>query len=159
MFEFRHCERSEAIQYLEGSWIASLHSRLAMTVKDRYNDGPSSAVNTKMSPKEIVKAWIDAFNRADAHALGRLYAENAINHQVAEGAVEGRAAIEATFEAEFARARMICIPDNLFEIGDWAILEWSDPLGLRGCGFFHIVEDRIARLIAKIGKDDGIIHP
>jgi limonene-1,2-epoxide hydrolase len=97
-----------------------------------------------MSPKEIVKAWIDAFNRADARALGKLYAENAINHQVAEGAVEGRVAITAAFDAEFARARMICIPDNLFEIGDWAILEWSDPLGLRGCGFFHIVDEKIA---------------
>ena len=102
-----------------------------------------SAQKSEMSPKEIVKAWIDAFNRADAHALGRLYAENAINHQVAERAVEGRAAIQQMFDAEFARARMICIPDNLFEIGDWAILEWSDPLGLRGCGFFHIVADKI----------------
>jgi hypothetical protein len=96
-----------------------------------------------MSPKDVVKAWIDAFNRADAEGLGRLYAENAINHQVADRAIEGRPAIKANFDAEFARARMICIPDNLFEIGDWAILEWSDPLGLRGCGFFHIVEGKI----------------
>jgi limonene-1,2-epoxide hydrolase len=97
-----------------------------------------------MSPKEIVKAWIEAFNRADAAALGALYAENAINHQTPERAVEGRAAIEAMFAAEFARSRMICIPDNLFEDGQWAILEWSDPLGLRGCGFFHIVDGKIA---------------
>jgi limonene-1,2-epoxide hydrolase len=97
-----------------------------------------------MSPKEIVKAWIEAFNRADAAALGALYADNAINHQTPERAVEGRAAIEAMFAAEFARSRMICIPDNLFEDGQWAILEWSDPLGLRGCGFFHIVDGKIA---------------
>jgi limonene-1,2-epoxide hydrolase len=97
-----------------------------------------------MSPKEIVKLWIEAFNRADAVALAALYAEGAINHQVAERAVEGRDAIEAMFEAEFARAKMICIPDNLFQDGEWAILEWSDPLGLRGCGFFHIVGDKIA---------------
>jgi limonene-1,2-epoxide hydrolase len=97
-----------------------------------------------MSPKEIVKAWIEAFNRADVAALGALYAENAINHQVAERAVEGRAAIAAQFAAELARAKMICIPDNLFADGDWAILEWSDPLGLRGCGFFHIVDGKIA---------------
>jgi limonene-1,2-epoxide hydrolase len=97
-----------------------------------------------MQPKEIVKAWVEAFNRADAPALAALYAENAINHQVAERAVEGRAAIEAMFAAEFARAKMICIADNLFEDGDWAIMEWSDPLGLRGCGFFHIVDDKIA---------------
>jgi limonene-1,2-epoxide hydrolase len=96
-----------------------------------------------MSPKEIVRAWIEAFNRADAEALGRLYAENAINHQVAERPVEGRTAIEAMFRAEFARTKMVCIPDNLFADGDWVILEWSDPLGLRGCGFFHIVEEKI----------------
>jgi limonene-1,2-epoxide hydrolase len=116
-----------------------------MTVKDRYNDGPSViSRECEMSPKEIVKAWIEAFNRADADALAALYAENAINHQVAERAVEGRAAIKAMFQTEFARAKMICIPDNLFEDGEWAILEWSDPLGLRGCGFFHIVDGKIA---------------
>jgi ketosteroid isomerase-like protein len=70
-----------------------------------------------MSPKEIVKAWIEAFNRADVAALGALYAENAINHQVAKRAVEARAAIAAQFAAEFARAKMICIPDNLFADG------------------------------------------
>lgn len=96
-----------------------------------------------MSPKEIVKAWIEAFNRADAAALAALYAENAINHQLPERAVEGRAAIEAMFEEEFARAKMICIPDNLFAEDEWAILEWSDPLGLKGCGFFHVVGGRI----------------
>lgn len=97
-----------------------------------------------MSPKVIVKAWIEAFNRGDAAALAALYAENAINHQVAERPVEGRDAIGAMFAAEFASARMICIPDNLFEDGEWAILEWSDPLGLRGCGFFHILDGKIA---------------
>ena len=58
-----------------------------------------------LSPKEIVRAWIEAFTRADAADLGRLYAENAINHQVAEGTIEGRAAIVRMFEGEFARAR------------------------------------------------------
>lgn len=27
--------------------------------------------------------------------------------------------------------------------GEWAILEWRDPKGLRGCGFFHVVDGRI----------------
>jgi hypothetical protein len=43
----------------------------------------------------------------------------------------------------FASATMVCIVENLFEDGEWAILEWKDPLGLRGCGLFHIVDDRI----------------
>jgi hypothetical protein len=47
------------------------------------------------------------------------------------------------FEEEFARANMVCIIKNIFEDGEWAILEWKDPLGLRGCGFFHVVDDKI----------------
>ena len=30
-----------------------------------------------------------------------------------------------------------------FQDGDWAILEWKDPIGLRGCGFFYIKSDLI----------------
>ena len=32
---------------------------------------------------------------------------------------------------------------SLFEDGEWAILEWRDPKGLRGCGFFHVPEGKI----------------
>ena len=35
------------------------------------------------------------------------------------------------------------IIENIFEDKDWAILEWKDPLGLRGCSFFQIKEDKI----------------
>ena len=38
---------------------------------------------------------------------------------------------------------MHCIVENLFQDGEWAILEWRDPKGLRGCGFFHVVNDEI----------------
>ena len=44
---------------------------------------------------------------------------------------------------EFESARMTCIIENLFQDGEWAILEWLDPLGLRGCGFFHVVDGKI----------------
>lgn len=47
------------------------------------------------------------------------------------------------FAAGFATATMVCIPENLFEDGEWAILEWRDPLGLPGCGVFHVRENRI----------------
>ena len=96
-----------------------------------------------MTPRELVKAWVDAFNRADADALAAFYAEGAVNHQVAETPVEGRAAIRAMFAREFASAEMVCIPENIFEDGNWAILEWRDPKGLRGCGFFHVREGKI----------------
>ncbi len=94
-------------------------------------------------PKDIVRAWVEAFNRSDADALTELYAENAINHQVVREPVEGRPAIRDTFRREFGDADMHCIVENLFEDGDWAILEWRDANGLRGCGFFHVVEGLI----------------
>lgn len=96
-----------------------------------------------MRPRELVQAWVDAFNRADVDALAALYSDDATNHQVAESPVRGRAAIRAMFASGFASARMVCIVEHLFEEGEWAILEWRDPLGLRGCGFFHVVSDEI----------------
>ena len=96
-----------------------------------------------MRPKEVLLKFVDAFNAADVDALAELYDDNAVNHQVAETPVYGKSAIRAKFEAEFACAKMVCIVENLFEDGQWAIMEWRDPLGLRGCGFFQVVNDKI----------------
>ncbi len=95
------------------------------------------------SPREVVRRWVEAFNREDVDALASMYAEDAVNHQVAEAPVEGREAIRRMFAEGFAAARMVCIVENVFEDGEWAILEWRDPLGLRGCGFFHVVGGKI----------------
>jgi limonene-1,2-epoxide hydrolase len=94
-------------------------------------------------PKDVVRAWVDAFNRSDVPALAELYAEDAVNHQVMWEPLRGRSAIRAMLQGEFDRAEMTCIVENLFEDGDWAILEWRDPKGLRGCGFFQVVDGRI----------------
>lgn len=96
-----------------------------------------------MTPKEILLKWIDAFNSADLEAISDLYTENAINHQVANDPVVGKSAIKKMFAAEFAAAEMTCIPENIFVDGEWAILEWKDPNGLRGCGFFQIQNNKI----------------
>ena len=96
------------------------------------------------TPKALIAAWVEAFNRGDADALAAMYHADAVNHQVAESPVTGREAIRAMFAREFAAAEMVCLVENLFEDGDWAILEWRDPLGLRGCGFFRVVVGRIA---------------
>ncbi len=96
-----------------------------------------------MRPKELIKAYVEAFNCCDADALANFYSETAINHQVANSPVEGRDAIRQMFVEEFSLANMVCIIENIFEDGEWVILEWRDPLGLRGCGFFHIVDEKI----------------
>ena len=96
-----------------------------------------------MTPRELVHSWVAAFNRQDSIGLAEMYAADAINHQVAESPVQGRENIRNMFVHGFAAANMVCIVDNLFEEGNWAILEWRDPLGLRGCGFFNIENDQI----------------
>ncbi len=102
-----------------------------------------SRCETHMKPSGIVRAWVEACNRADAEALAGFYADDAVNHQVANEPVVGRMAIHKMFAEEFARAEMCGIVERIFEIDDWAILEWRDPLGLRGCGFFQVLDDKI----------------
>ena len=96
-----------------------------------------------MTPKQIVQKWVEVFNTANAAALIELYHDEAINHQVMNAPLEGKDAIKKMFALEFAKANMVCIIENIFEDRDWAILEWKDPLGLRGCGFFQIKNDKI----------------
>ena len=95
-----------------------------------------------MKPKELIKQWIDLFNKRDI-AIAELYHDDAVNHQVANEPIAGKENIRKMFASEFAAAEMVCIPENLFEDGEWAILEWRDPLGLRGCGFFHVTNRKI----------------
>jgi hypothetical protein len=45
--------------------------------------------------------------------------------------------------AGFASASMVSIVEDIFGDGAWAILEWRDPLGLGGGGFFHGVKGKI----------------
>jgi ketosteroid isomerase-like protein len=97
-----------------------------------------------MTPKQLVETWVERFNAGDADGLAALYHEDAINHQVTQQPIEGRDAIRAMFKREFAAAEMMCIIEAIHEVGDVAALEWRDPLGLRGCGFFTVRDGRIA---------------
>lgn len=91
-----------------------------------------------MYAKQLVETWVQRFNAGDVDGLAALYAPDAVNHQVVMAPLHGRAAIRQMFETEFGRAQMTCLVENLFDCGDWAMLEWSDPNGLRGCGFFQV---------------------
>lgn len=96
-----------------------------------------------MKPTDLVRQWVELFNQGNAFSLSSLYHEDAVNHQVPNTPIRGMNAIRKMFEEEFAQAEMVCLPENIFQDGDWAILEWKDPQGLRGCGFFHIVDGKI----------------
>ena len=96
-----------------------------------------------MNSVDLIRSWVDAFNAADVDAVMRFYAEDAVNHQVVTDPLVGYDAIRRLFQVEFARAKMVCNIEHIHDAGEWTILEWSDPLGLRGCGFFRIVNDQI----------------
>lgn len=63
-----------------------------------------------MKPKQLVEAWLEAFNKADVGALANFYHDDAINHQVANEPVVGKQAIHEMFKREFDAADMVCIP-------------------------------------------------
>jgi len=109
------------------------------------------------SPKETLIEWIKAFNEHDAIAASELYHDDAENIQVAIGIpLKGKQAILEDLKEFFTST-----PDsytnieNLFEDGEWAMIEWSGggnfvaldgslkPYTLRGCGFFHIIDGKI----------------
>lgn len=94
--------------------------------------------------RALIEQWVALFNAGDAAGLAALYHDDAVNHQVTQEPVEGRAAIEAMFAREFAAADMVCIPVAIHEAGDVTALEWRDPLGLLGCGFFTVRDGKIA---------------
>lgn len=96
-----------------------------------------------MSPKTLIRQWVDTFNRIDIDGLANMYHEDAINHQVNAEPLHGREAIRQMFIKEFSKANMICEIENIFEDGDWGMLEWKDPYGLRGCGFFQFRDEKI----------------
>lgn len=97
-----------------------------------------------MTPRKVVTAWIESFNNADIDGLIDLYAPDAVNDQVVFSApLKGRDTIRKMFETEFGRAKMVCVEERVYECGDTAILQWRDPVGLRGCGFFQVKDDLI----------------
>lgn len=96
-----------------------------------------------MSPKEVVQQWMDAYNANDASAIAALYTDFATNHPTYTTPVVGRSAICEWYAAHFADKEAMCISDNLFEDGEWAVLESYDHKGFRSCGIFHVIEGLI----------------
>src|SRR5690606_41336522 len=78
-----------------------------------------------MKPKELIEKWVELFNEGNPEKIVELYHLDAINHQVANKPVEGKKAIGEMFTTEFNTVDMTCIPENIFEDGEWAILEWK----------------------------------
>jgi limonene-1,2-epoxide hydrolase len=95
-----------------------------------------------MKPREVVQAWLAARARADAEALVSLYAREATYLLPTGEALVGRDVIRDRL-AHSILAVPVRVQESLFEDGEWAILEWTEPQGARGCSIFHIPYGRI----------------
>jgi hypothetical protein len=72
-----------------------------------------------MTPKRRVETWVQRFNAGDVDGLAALYAPDAVNHQVVMDTADVRDRIRSCADD---------LPvENLFDCGDWAMLDWSDP--------------------------------
>lgn len=118
-------------------------------------------MTAEQTPKAILMSWSAAFKARDIDALMALYAEDAVNHQVAEAPLLGKAAIRASFLGFFQ-----AFPDeqteaiHFLEDDEWAIWEWrgwspGDPARttLHGCGFFHV---RAGKIVLQRGYWDKL---
>ena len=113
------------------------------------------------SPREVVQDWVAAYNQRDAYAAADLYHEDATNLQVAfdNPTIGKQAMLDDLLSFFYAFPDNFTHTENLFEDGEWAILEWFGggtwqgefggmvPNGraftLRGCGFFRVVDGKI----------------
>ena len=113
------------------------------------------------APREVVEEWVAAYNQQDARAAAELYHDDAANFQVALGTpTVGKQTILGDLITFFdAFPDNFTHVENLFEVGDWAILEWSGggtwrgefagmpangrSFTIRGCGFFYVTEGKI----------------
>jgi steroid delta-isomerase-like uncharacterized protein len=114
------------------------------------------------SSRDVVLAWVDAFNHQDAQAAAALYHDDAVNTQVAAGGeptVGRQALLDELLEFFRAFPDNYTHPVNLFEDCEWDILEWSGggtwrgefaglpangrSFTLQGCGFFRVLDGKI----------------
>jgi limonene-1,2-epoxide hydrolase len=115
-----------------------------MAARPNYLFNNFTRMKTELTPRQVVEKWLEAFNGADTAMLKSLYVLNAVNHQMPNEPIYGRQAIGQMFRDEFAAApEMHCIPVQIIEEGTWAVLEWRDPKGFSGCGFFEIRDGHI----------------
>ena len=121
------------------------------------NSRTKTKIKTKAktkNPKAVLTEWVRLMNTHEPEKLGDLYHEDATNLQVAIGTpLVGKRAIVEDFRTFFTHIPNTYTKiENLFEDGEWAILEWSGGgkfkpteknFTLRGCGFFRILDGKI----------------
>lgn len=90
-----------------------------------------------LSPKEVVKKWVDAFNAGDVDMIVSLYDNNATNHQVINEPVVGVVAIREMFANEFSTAKWFVLWKIFLKMGNGQSLNGVIHWGYGGVVFFR----------------------
>ncbi len=96
-----------------------------------------------MKPKEVIAKWVEVINKGNIDSVLELYGDNAVSHHITEDPVVGKQHVLKMFEHEFGISDFVCIAENIFEDGQWAILEFKNTKGFRGSCFFQIKDSKI----------------
>lgn len=83
-----------------------------------------------MAPNELVELWVKTFNRADADGLVSFYAEDAVNHQVAEAFVSGLTASGTCWSLRGCGFFHVIAHKIVFQRGYWDKLSFLRQQGL-----------------------------
>jgi ketosteroid isomerase-like protein len=63
-----------------------------------------------MKPKELIIKWVKVFNNGDADLIADFYADNAVNHQVANDPVNGKIVSQRGYWDKLSFLRMHNLP-------------------------------------------------
>ena len=113
------------------------------------------------APCVVVQEWVAAYNQRDARVAAEMYHDHATNFQVALGtpSVDNQTILGDSISFFNAFPDNFTHVENLFEDGEWTILEWSwggtwrgefagmpangTTFTIHGCGFFYVTDDKI----------------
>src|SRR5215208_2978448 len=112
--------------------------------------------------REVVQDWVTAYNRRDDYAAAELYHEDAANLQVALGdpTVGRQAMLDELLSFFHAFPDDFTDIENLFEDGQWAMLEWfgggtwrGEFGGMAPNKIFHVAR---VRLLPRSRRQDPV---
>mgnify|MGYP002627226973 CR=1 FL=1 len=92
--------------------------------------------------KELIGKYMEVFNTKNSDVLSQFYSKNAIIQRSNGEPMFGWDELVDYLKKDLQTAKTRKI-ENIFEDGEWAVLEWSEVGGKRGCKIFKIVAEKI----------------
>ena len=96
-----------------------------------------------MRPRELIKAWVEAFNQHDAERMAAFYSKDATNYQVPELPITGRDAIRAMFKDAFGLAEMCAFRKTSLKMANGAFSNGAILSACADAGSFTLLMGKL----------------